>query len=129
MPLRLPLLCLLVALLPAAALAGAGERSPSGAKGVVLDATCYGPCAIDEEPEPYRGENARIAIRKPADPGYRLGSAVEQGHFRIRLAPGVYSLTAHVPGDPCWEGISKRARVYRGEFRRVELIIGNACVV
>lgn len=129
MPLRLPLLCLLVALLAVAAMAGAGERSPSGAKGVVLDTTCYGPCAVDEEPEPYRGENARIAIRKPADSAFRLRAAIEQGHFRIRLVPGVYSLTAHVPGDRCWESTSKRVRVYRGEFSRVELTIGNACIV
>ena len=127
MPVWLRLPAALCALLATAAAAHA-TPPPSGTRGVVLDTTCYGPCAIDDDPQPYRGENARIVVRKPSDPSFRRGAPVEQGHFRIRLAPGVYRLTAFIPGR-CWEGETRRVGVHRGEFRRLELQVQNVCIV
>lgn len=111
------------------ALPGAGAvADPGGIRGAVLDATCYGPCSIDETPEPYSGEGLRLVIRKPADEDFLRRAIPEQGRFRVRLGPGVYRVTARIP-DPCWQGETKQVRVRRGDFRRLELVVYNGCIL
>jgi hypothetical protein len=111
------------------------ERLTSGVRGSVLDATCYGPCQIDQKPEPYTGPDAHVVIRALPERSVVARRAPKQGHFRVRLAPGLYKVRAYVQDSTasrvmdCWQGEAKRVRVRKNRFRRVRLHVANVCIV
>ena len=137
---------LAAATLAIAAPAGAGQQQHSkrhsGIKGVVLNTTCYGPCAEPSPPAPpYTGSDLTVTVTRVAD-GALVGTQhPSDGHFRFRLKRGLYRVTAAIgaaqpgPVQPqvmpasCWQGDSQEARVHRHRFSRVELHVGNVCVV
>jgi hypothetical protein len=116
----------------------------SGIKGMVLNTTCYGPCA--EPPPsapPYTGSDLTVTVTRVAD-GAQVGTEhPSDGHFRFRLKRGLYRVTAAITSAPqpgpvraqaimppnCWQGDSQAARVHRHRFTRVVLHVGNVCIV
>jgi hypothetical protein len=123
--------------------AGAAHKhKASGIKGVVLDNTCYGPCAEPPPPAPaYTGSDLTVTVTRVAD-GALVGTEnPSDGHFRFRLKRGLYRVTAAIgaahpgPIQPqvvpanCWQGDSQEARVHRHRFTRVELHVANVCIV
>jgi hypothetical protein len=112
-----------VAAVPAGA---AGE--PSGVRGVVLNTTCYGPCQAGQEPQPYQGSGLTVVVRRVSTGEVLRRLTPEHGRFSTRLGPGAYRVVAKVKGD-CWDGESKRVGVRAHEFTRVELHVGNSCIV
>jgi hypothetical protein len=142
----------LAALLAAAVLATAvpaeaGHQTAkrhSGLKGVVLNTTCYGPCAQPAPPAPaYTGSDLTVTVTRVAD-GALVGTQhPSDGHFRFRLKRGLYRVSAAIAPTPqpgpvqpqatmppnCWQGDSQEARVHRHRFTRVELHVGNVCIV
>lgn len=132
-PMRKVLLALLVLAssvfiaLPAAM--GAGETT--GIRGVVLDATCYGPCRYPPQPlSPYTGPGLTVAVRSLPDSQLVAKLHPTHGYFAVKLAPGWYRLKARVGPEPsCWRGEAKKVEVPSGELVRVRLRVANACVV
>jgi hypothetical protein len=135
-----------VAVLATAVPAEAGHQKakrPSGIKGVVLNNTCYGPCAQPAPPAPaYTGSDLTVTVTRVADGALVGTQSPSDGHFRFRLKRGLYRVTAAIAPTPqpgpvqpqamppsCWQGDSQEARVYRHRFTRVVLYVGNVCVV
>ena len=135
-----------VAVLAIAAPAQAGQlqksKRHSGIKGVVLNTTCYGPCAEPPPPPPtYTGSDLTVTVTRVADGALVGTQQPSDGHFRFRLRRGLYRVTAALgtaqpgPVQPqvmppsCWQGDSREARVHRHRFTRVELHVGNVCIV
>jgi hypothetical protein len=125
-----------------------GGKKRSGIKGVVLSSTCSGPCIYPPPPEPtYTGE-ATVTVSRVSNGTPVASSKETDGHFRFRLKRGLYDVTATPAGAtptpcppdavcaaqsavvvmPCEVGETKRVRVKRHRFTRVELHIQNACV-
>jgi hypothetical protein len=144
------LLVLTLALL-AAAPADAGKRAkkkPSGIAGVVLGGTCYGPCIEPPPAEPaYTGE-VTVSVNRASDGALVRSAMPTDGRFRFRLKRGLYDVSAIPPRSfpppcppgyvcpaessvvvmPCEMGETKRVRVKRRRFTRVELHVRNVCV-
>jgi hypothetical protein len=151
----------LAALLAAAALAiaapaqaGQPQKSKrhSGVKGVVLNSTCYGPCAEPAPPQPpYQGP-VTVTVRRAGDGTLVASQEINDGHFRLRVKRGQYDVSSVPPNPPscqpqpgqvcpagagaqpavimpCLTGETKRVQVRRHRFTRVELHVGNVCVV
>jgi hypothetical protein len=112
-----------LALMPAASPAG----KPSGIKGVLLDATCYGPCAVNPDPKPYTGDSARLVVRSRPSGDVVARRSPADGRFRLRLPRGRYRVKGYV-NDPCWQGEAKKIRVRKHRFRRVRLHVANTCI-
>jgi hypothetical protein len=102
--------------------------SDSGIRGVVLDTTCYGPCQVDQQPEPYTGPGLTIVVRRISTGEVIRRLSPKSGRFSNQLRPGAYRVIARVEGE-CWEGEAKRVGVKAHEFTRVELHVGNRCIV
>jgi hypothetical protein len=126
----------LVALLVAASLAftalpAAVAGEATGIRGVVLDATCYGPCRYPPQPlSPYTGPGLTVAVRSLADNELVAMLRSKDGRFAIRLGPGWYRLKARVGQEPsCWRGEARKAQVLSGEVARVRLRVANECIV
>lgn len=136
----------LVALLVLAVSGQADARKGAGVKGVVLDATCHGPC-VEPQPQtqPYAGE-VSVVVRRAADGVEVASQTVTDGRFRIRLKRGLYDVGSVPPGPPpctgevcpaekrpviapCETGETQRVRVHRKRFTRVELHVQNVCVL
>ena len=100
----------------------------SGIRGVVLDTTCYGPCQVGQDPGPYEGGGLTVAIRRISTGELVRRLTPEHGRFSPRIRPGAYRVIARVAGE-CWEGEAKRVGVKAHEFARVELHVGNTCIV
>jgi hypothetical protein len=108
--------------------AGSGEAT--GIRGVVLDATCYGPCRYPPPPlSPYTGPELTVAVRSLPDNELVGRLHPKEGRFAIRLAPGWYRLKARVGKEPsCWRGETRKAQVLPGELTRVRLRVANECI-
>jgi hypothetical protein len=113
----------------ATSLASAGSAPaphPSGVRGVVLDTSCAGPCIADQAPSPYTGPGLTVAVHQSGEVIKRLSP--ETGHFRTKLRPGLYRISASVEGN-CWQGESVRTRVRRHRFSTLTLHVTNVCIV
>lgn len=118
----------LLALAAPPAVAGTGEAT--GIRGVVLDATCYGPCRYPPPPlSPYTGSGLTVAVRSLSDNELVAVLHPKDGRFAIRLVPGWYRLKARVGQEPsCWRGEARRAQVLSGQVTRVRLRVANECI-
>src|SRR4051794_39670806 len=110
---------------------GVGAGEATGIKGVVLDATCYGPCRYPPERlPPYTGAGLTVTVRSLPD--YQLVAKLhpKDGHFAVKVPPGAYRVRAGVDGQSsCWRGEVKTVRVSPGEVARVRLHVTNECIV
>ena len=143
----------LIGLVAAPAAAKKHRHKPSGVKGVVLDASCYGACVEPPPPEPVYSGAVTVTVSRPSDGSVVASQAVSDGHFRMRVKRGTYDvssvppnppscqptpttvcpLEAGPPSDvviaPCVQGETKRVQVRRHRFTRVELHVTNVCIV
>ena len=144
-----------LALLTASSADGTKRHKPSGVKGVVLDASCYGPCVEPSPPQPTYAGPVTVTVRR-ADDGVLVASqAVDDGRFRMRVKRGLYEVSSVVPNLPispppicppgyvciqgsagsavvvlpCLSGETKRAQVRRHRFTPIELHVTNVCVL
>jgi hypothetical protein len=128
---------LLVVALVLAAVALPAQATPghdSGAgtiRGVVYDATCYGPCQYPPPPpRPYTRDNLVVTVRTL--PGRKLVARLhpKEGRFRVKVRPGAYRVRAFIgDGGNCWEGEAKDVKVAEGQTTGVRLRVYNACIV
>jgi len=149
---RKPVAALLVLSLAliAAAPADAGKRGkkkPSGVAGVVLNATCFGPCIEPPPPEPTYTGQVTVNVNRASDGALVASSTPTDGKFRFRLKRGFYDVSAIPPGPPpcppgyvcpaegpepvvmpCEVGETQRVRVKRHRFTHVELRVRNICI-
>jgi hypothetical protein len=123
-------LAVLLGLLCAAVWAAPAESGvpDGGIRGVVLDTTCYGPCQVDQQPEPYKGSGLTVVVRRLPTGELVRRLSPKEGRFGTRLRPGAYRVIARV-ADDCWEGEAKRVGVKAHEFTPVKLHVGNRCIV
>ncbi len=121
---------LVVASLAFTALPAAVAGEATGIRGVVLDATCYGPCRYPPQPlSPYAGPGLTVAVRSLPDNQLVAKLHPTDGRFAIKLAPGWYRLKARVGQEPsCWRGEARKAQVVSGELTRVRLRVANECI-
>jgi hypothetical protein len=144
----------LIALIAAPADATKKHRhKPSGVKGVVLDASCYGACVEPPPPDPIYSGAVTVTVSRASDGSVVASQAVSDGHFRIRVKRGVYDVSSVPPNPPtcqptpttvcpldtgppsdvmiapCLQGETKRVQVRRHRFTRVELHVTNVCIV
>ena len=107
---------------------GAGEAI--GIRGVVLDATCYGPCRYPPQPlSPYAGPGLAVVVRSLPDTELVARLHPTDGRFAVKLAPGWYRLKARVGQDrSCWRGEARKVQVLSGELARVRLRVANECI-
>jgi hypothetical protein len=129
------------------------HHKPSGIKGVVLNSTCYGPCAEPPPPEPLYTGAVTITVVRVADGTTVASQAIDDGYFRLRLKRGTYDVSSVPPNPPspqpcppgqvcalngaqssaiiapCLQGETKRVQVRRRHFTRVELHVANVCIV
>jgi hypothetical protein len=108
---------------------GAGEAT--GIRGVVLDATCYGPCRYPPPPlPPYSGPGLTVVVRHLPDNRLVAKLHPAGGYFAAKVAPGRYRLKARVGQQPsCWRGEARKVEVLSGQLARVRLRVANTCVV
>ena len=121
-------------LLAAAALPvqAAAQGSGTGTlKGVVYDATCYGPCQYPPPPPRlYANDNLVVTIRSLPDRELVAKLYPTDGRFQIEVAPGLYRVRARIrDGGYCWEGEAKKVQVVEDQTTRVRLHVYNACIV
>jgi hypothetical protein len=145
-----------VALLPAGAVAGKRhhhhKHKPAGVKGVVLNGTCPGACAVEPPPSPPYTGPVTITVQRASDGAQVASQEITDGHFRIRLKRGAYNVSSVPPspppceptpetvcplaGDqpaaiiaPCLTGETQPVQVRRHRMTRVELHVRNLCIV
>jgi hypothetical protein len=108
---------------------GAGAVTESGIKGVVLDATCYGPCRYPPGSlPPYTGPGLTVAIRT-VDGKLVARLHPNDGRFAVAERPGTYRVRARVDTDPsCWRGEVKTVTVQSGSMTGVRLHVTNECI-
>ena len=121
-------------LLAAAALpvqAAAQDSGTGTLKGVVYDATCYGPCQYPPPPpRPYTRDNLVVTVRSLPDRELVARLHPKDGRFRVKVRPGAYRVRAFIRnGGSCWEGEYKDVRVAEGDTTGVRLRVYNACIV
>jgi hypothetical protein len=121
-------------LLAAAALpvqAAAQDSGTGTLKGVVYDATCYGPCQYPPPPPRlYANDNLVVTIRSLPDRELVAQLHPTDGRFQIEVAPGLYRVRAKIrDGGYCWEGEAKKVQVVEDQTTRVRLHVYNACIV
>jgi hypothetical protein len=141
----------------AAAPADAGKRhrhKRAGIDGVVLNSTCYGPCAQPQGEQPVYSGPVTVTVQRASDGATVASREVSDGHFRFRLPRGLYDVSSVPPSPsppppcppqqvcaaeggaqsavivaPCVTGETKRVQVRRHRFTHVELHVSNACIV
>jgi hypothetical protein len=129
------LVLVFVFLLAAAALpvqVGAARDTGTGTiRGVVYDATCYGPCRYPPPPpRPYTRDNLVVTVRHLPDRKLVAKLRPKDGHFRVKVPAGAYRVRAFIGnGGSCWEGQAKDVRVAEGRTTGVRLRVYNACIV
>jgi hypothetical protein len=140
-----------------AAPAEAGKRhhhkhNAAGVKGVVLNSTCPGACAVPPPPAPLYTGTVTVSVRRASDGVEVASQAPSDGHFRMRVKRGTYDVRATPPTVPpceptpqtvcplatraepaivlpCMTGETKQVKVKRRRFTRVELHVQNICIV
>jgi hypothetical protein len=137
--------------LPGAPAEAKKRHKPSGIDGVVLDASCYGPCI---EPQPQQAVYAgpvTVTVHRASDGALVKSREVSDGKFRIRLKRGLYDVSSVPPKPPpicppdhvciqegpipsavivpCLAGETRRVQVRRHRFTHVKLHVTNVCVV
>ncbi len=125
----------------------------AGVKGVVLNATCPGACSEPPQPEPPYAGPLTITVSRPKDGRQVASQATTDGHFKIRVKPGLYDVSSVPPSPPptckpmpqtvcplsgahgpavivpCLTGETQRIQVRRHRFTHVELHVTNTCLV
>jgi len=128
-------LLVIALLLAAAALpvqGAAGHDSGTGTiRGVVYDATCYGPCQYPPPPpRRYTHDNLVVTVRSLPDRELVAKLHPKDGRFRVKVPAGAYRVRAFIRnGGYCWEGEAKDVRVAEGQTTGVRLRVYNACIV
>ena len=100
-----PALAVLCAVTLLVAPADAGKRhhhkhKPAGVKGVVLDSTCAGPCAVPPPPPPLYAGPVTVTVRRVSDGAQVAGQTITDGKFRFRSRPGIYDVSSIPPNPP-----------------------------
>jgi hypothetical protein len=100
-------------------------------RGVVYDATCYGPCQYPPPPpRPYTRDNLVVTVRSLPDRELVAKLHPKDGRFRVKVPAGAYRVRAFIRnGGACWEGEAKDVRVAEGQTTGVRLRVYNACIV
>jgi len=123
---------LILAALLVASVVHAGTTA-SGISGVVLNATCPGPCSTPPKPLPvYEGDNLVVIIKKLPERTLVARLFPKDGHFGIEVAPGLYRVKARIRerGDfTCWEGSRRKVEVFDGMVTNTRLRVTNICVL
>jgi hypothetical protein len=122
----------LLVLSGAPALGAALPSSGTGIKGVVLDATCPGPCQYPPNPRPYTGPGLTVTVRSLATNKLVAILHPKDGRFRVEVRPGPYRVRARIAEErppTCWQGEAKDVKVTQGAFTMVRLHVHNACVL
>jgi hypothetical protein len=90
-----------IALLPAGAAAGKRHQKhkPAGIKGVVLNSTCPGACAVEPPPPPPYMGPVTVTVSRASDGVQVASREITGGHFRIRLKRGSYNVKLG-PAEP-----------------------------
>jgi hypothetical protein len=86
-----------------AASADAGKRhhhKPAGVKGVVLNSTCAGPCSEPPPPPQLYTGSVTVTVRRASDGAQVASQAIADGHFRMRVARGIYDVSSVPPNPP-----------------------------
>jgi hypothetical protein len=126
------------------------RHKPAGVAGVVLNSTCPGACQEPPPPQPVYTGAVTITVQRASDGQQVAAQAISDGHFRIRLKPGSYNVSSVPPNPPtcqptpetvcplraspavivpCLQGETQPVQVRRHRFTRVELHVGNVCIV
>ena len=94
-----------IALLPAGAAAGKRhhKHKPAGVKGVVLNSTCPGACAVEPPPPPPYTGPVTVTVTRAGDGVQVASREITDGHFRIRLKRGSYDVSSVPPNPPTCE--------------------------
>jgi len=110
---------------------GASDSGTGTIRGVVYDATCYGPCQYPPPPpRPYTRDNLVVTVRSLPDRELVARLHPKDGRFRVKVRPGAYRVRAFIRnGGSCWEGEYKDVRVAEGGTTGVRLRVYNACIV
>jgi hypothetical protein len=143
---------LLIVAAPAQASRHHKGKHHAGIKGVVLNSTCYGACAEPPPPAPTYTGPVTVTVRRASDGSLIASREISDGHFRIRVKRGRYDVSAAPPNPPscqpqpgqvcpaggsaqpaviapCLSGETRRVKVRRHRFTRVELHVSNVCIV
>ena len=128
------LLVVIAFLLVAAVLPVQATAQDSGTgtiRGVVYDATCYGPCQYPPPPPRlYTHDNLVVTVRSLPDRKLVAVRRPKDGRFRVQVRPGAYRVRAFVrDGGYCWEGDAKDVRVAQDQITGVRLRVYNSCIV
>jgi hypothetical protein len=129
---KLLVLVLLLAAAPLPVQAAAARDTGTGViRGVVHDATCYGPCRYPPPPpRPYTRDNLVVTVRSLPERDLVAKLHPKDGRFRVKVPAGTYRVRAFIRnGEPCWEGQAKDVRVAEGQTTGVRLRVYNACIV
>jgi hypothetical protein len=109
------------------------DTTASGISGVVLNATCPGPCSVPPKPlPPYQGDNLVVTIKKLPERILVARLRPTDGTFGIELDPGLYRVRARIKEQAqfsCWEGSHRKVEVFEGMISRVRLRVTNICVL
>lgn len=100
-------------------------------RGVVYDATCYGPCQYPPPPPRlYTHDNLVVTVRSLPDGKLVAKLHPREGRFRVRARPGAYRVRALIrDGGYCWEGEAKDVKVVAGQTTGVRLRVYNSCIL
>jgi hypothetical protein len=126
-------LLIIAFLLAAAALPvqAAAQSSGTGTiRGVVYDATCYGPCRYPPPPpQLYTHDNLVVTVRSLPDGQLLARLHPKEGRFRLQVPSGPYRVVARIrDGGYCWEGEAKKVQVVEDQATRVRLHVSNTCI-
>jgi hypothetical protein len=128
------------------------SHKPSGVAGTVFNSTCPGACAKPPSPESAYTGAVTITVTRVSDGRQVASQAISDGHFRLRLKKGAYSVSSVPPTPPtcnptpetvcpldnaqgaaivrpCLQGETKQIQVRRHRFTQVDLHVSNICVV
>lgn len=128
------------------------SHKPSGVAGTVFNSTCPGACAQPPPQESAYTGAVTITVTRVSDGRQVASQAISDGHFRLRLKKGAYSVSSVPPAPPtcnptpqtvcpldnaqgaaivrpCLQGETKQIQVRRHRFAHVELHVSNVCIL
>jgi hypothetical protein len=144
-----------VVLAPASAEAGKGKKHEpkrAGIRGVVVSATCVGPCVEPAPTPPAYAGPVTVTVQRASDAVVVASQETSDGNFRMRLKRGLYDVSAVLPSPPpcvptpttvcpaelrpptketimpCLAGETKRVQVKRRRVTYVELHVQDVCI-